>query len=157
MDEERARVIQNVNRVFSRGVPHNAALGIVLEDYEPTGQALIRLPYAERLIGNPQTGVVHGGAITSLMDATCGAAVFLGMKPPRPIATLDLRIDYLKPAPSGRDIFCRATVTKITRHVAFVGATAFADEEDDPVAKARGTFMIFSNKRSSDGPHRGMK
>ena len=157
MNEERARVIHNVNQVFSRGVPHNAALGIVLEDYEPTGQALIRLPYAPKLVGNPQTGVVHGGAITSLMDATCGAAVFLGMDPPRPIATLDLRIDYLKPAPAGRDILCRGTVTKITRHVAFVGATAFVDDETDAVATARGTFMIFSNKRSVDGPHRGMK
>src|ERR1700743_3329739 len=34
-----------------------------------------RLPYSENLVGDPQTGVVHGGVITGLLDHTCGLAV----------------------------------------------------------------------------------
>ena len=68
------------------------------------GRAEILLPYDLRLVGNPETGVLHGGAISTLMDATCGAAVFQALRKPMAIATLDLRIDYLKPATPGRGV-----------------------------------------------------
>jgi acyl-coenzyme A thioesterase PaaI-like protein len=33
---------------------------------------ILRLPYSPQIVGNPETGVIHGGAITTLMDTTCG-------------------------------------------------------------------------------------
>ena len=105
------------------------------------GTATLLLPWKEELVGNPETGVLHGGAVTSMLDAACGAAVFLKLGQPAPIATLDLRIDYLKTGAAKRDVVCRAECYKVTRHVAFVRGVAFHDE-DDPIASAAGTFMI---------------
>jgi uncharacterized protein (TIGR00369 family) len=103
---------------------------------------VFKLPYASHLVGHPETGVLHGGAITALLDATCGAAVFAALPEIKPIATLDLRIDYLRPADAGRDVVARAHCYKVTRNVAFVRAMAFHDDENDPIAAAAGTFML---------------
>src|SRR5882757_6430012 len=82
---------------FSGSVPHNRALGMEIVEVSPA-EALFRLPYDPKLVGNPDTGVLHGGAITALLDGASGAAVFAALTDLVPIATLDLRIDYLRPA-----------------------------------------------------------
>jgi uncharacterized protein (TIGR00369 family) len=139
-EEKRARRVA-WNRAFADAVPHNRALGVEIVDLGDTW-ALFRLPYAEHLVGNPDTGVIHGGAITALLDSCSGAAVFSSLRRPAPIATLDLRIDYLKPAAAGREVLARATCYKTTRNVAFTRAIAFHDDEADPIASANGTFML---------------
>ena len=65
-------------RAFADNVPHNHALGIVIEAMGDA-TARFRLPYAAKLVGNPETGVLHGGAITALLDACAGAAVFAAL------------------------------------------------------------------------------
>ena len=106
------------------------------------GTAEMVLPYSEALVGDPVTGVLHGGAISALMDSCCGAAVFMALQTPSPIATLDLRIDYLRSATPGRDITCAAHCYKLGKNVAFVRATAFHDDPDQLVASAAGAFMV---------------
>ena len=138
--EEVARLAR-LNQTFHRVVPHNQALGMEIVEFTD-GEARLRLPYSRELVGNPETGVLHGGAITSLMDACCGAAVFMKLPVPVPIATLDLRIDYLRPADPGRAVVAHATCFRITRNVAFVRAVAYHDDEADPVAAAAGAFML---------------
>lgn len=141
--EQKARLVPLFNQGFASAVPHNAALRLAFEDLGP-GEVLIRLPYDEKLIGNPETGVLHGGAITALIDASCGASVFVKMGSPIAIATLDLRIDYLRPAEPPKDVLCRATCAKVTNNVAFVHAIAFhAGDEADPIASSAGTFILF--------------
>jgi uncharacterized protein (TIGR00369 family) len=88
-----------------------------------------------------------GGVITTLLDHVCGlAASSLGMDPGSAVqpgvATLDLRIDYMRPAEPGREIIARAHCYKTTRSVAFVRATAFETDETDPVATAQGAFTF---------------
>jgi len=129
------------SRAFINGIPHNRALGMrVLEMQRST--ATFELPYDEKLIGNPDTGVLHGGAITALIDAASGASVFAALTEWQPIATLDLRIDYLRTGEVGQAILCRAHCYKLTRNVAFTRAVAFHDDENNPVATSMGTFMI---------------
>jgi uncharacterized protein (TIGR00369 family) len=128
-------------------VPFNAALGLVVEEGGPEG-ATVLLPYREALIGNSETGVLHGGAVTALLDATCGLAVNLRLDVARRIATLDLRIDYLRPARPGNPVRARAECYRVTRQVAFVRATAYQDDLADAVATASGTFILFEDKRS---------
>ena len=130
-----------VSRGFVDGIPHNRALGIEIVDLGDTW-ALFRLPYAAHLVGNPDTGVIHGGAITALLDSCSGAAVFSSLKRPAPIATLDLRIDYLRAGEVGRAIRARATCYRLTRNVAFTRAVAYHDDEADPIATSAGTFML---------------
>lgn len=135
-------VVDLIKQRFADSVPHNRALGLRLVDVDAE-HIVSELPYDPRLIGNPETGFLHGGAITSQMDATCGMAVPIKMKRPVAIATLDLRIDYLKPATPGESVFCRASCFKTTRNIAFVRGTADCGNPEDPIASAAGTFVIF--------------
>lgn len=128
-------------------VPHNRALGMEVLELAG-GVAVARLPWNERLVGNPELGVLHGGAVTTLIDATCGVSVFSKIQRPFPIATLDLRIDYLRSAAPRRDVIARAECYKLTRNVAFVRAIAYHDDPADPVATAAGTFMLGTAGRS---------
>lgn len=140
-DRERQEKLELYDKGFTQAVPHNRALGLRFVDYAE-GEAVILLPFAEHLVGNPETGVLHGGAVSSLLDAVCGAAVFLAVASPMPIATLDLRIDYLKMAEPGRDVLGKAKCYKVTKHVAFVRGIAYHDDESDPIAAATGSFML---------------
>ena len=141
MAEESENLRLELVRGFSMNVPHNRALGMVIEDMQPK-IAVFRLPYDAKLVGNPDTGVLHGGAITALLDGCSGAAVFAALDEFVPIATLDLRIDYLRPAEPGRDVMCKATCYKMTKNVAFTRAVAYHDDEADPIAHSVGTFML---------------
>jgi uncharacterized protein (TIGR00369 family) len=107
----------------------------------------MRLPYHPQLVGNPETGVLHGGAITALIDACCGAAVFMALAKPAFIATLDLRIDYLAPATPGRDVYADIECYKLTRNIAFVRGCGYHDRADDPIAAAAGSFMLRTSRR----------
>jgi len=128
-------------KAFSRGVPHNQALGIRVIDITAT-DVVFELPYDARLVGNPDTGTLHGGAITALLDGCSGAAVFAALTELVPIATLDLRIDYLKPAEPGKPVIGKATCYKMTRNVAFTRAVAYQDDPEDAIAHSVGTFML---------------
>jgi acyl-coenzyme A thioesterase PaaI-like protein len=105
-------------------------------------RANFRLPYAEQLVGNPETGVLHGGAISAAMDAACGPPCSRRCRGRWSIATLDLRIDYLKLATPRRDVVIHAHCYKVTRSVAFVRGVAFHDDEADPIASGTGSFML---------------
>lgn len=144
--ETRALLERRFVKAIAEWVPHNKALGLSFVQLEGTAVS-VRLPYDARFVGNPATGVLHGGAITTLMDATSGIAVFVKLLQPIPVATLDLRIDYLRPAEPPLDVIARAECVKVTHNVAFVRCEAFHEgKSDDPIALANGTFMIFRDR-----------
>jgi len=130
-----------VRQIVEQGMPHGRALGLALEELGDA-HAVLRLPWAEQLVGNPVTGVLHGGVITTLMDTVCGVAGMCALTDPSPFATLDLRIDYLRPATPGRDLLARADCYRVTRSILFVRGTAYHEAPDDPVANATATFML---------------
>jgi uncharacterized protein (TIGR00369 family) len=133
-------------------VPHNRALGLRFED-AADDSVTIALPYDEKLVGNPLTGVLHGGAITALMDATCGTAIFFRLREAIPIATLDLRIDYLKPATPHLEVYARAECFKLTQNIAFVRCEAYhPGAERDLVAVANGTFILTRSRPRKGKP-----
>jgi uncharacterized protein (TIGR00369 family) len=110
------------------------------------GEAWTSLPYRPVFIGDIKTGVLHGGVVTAMLDESCGMAVQLALDGTRAIATLDLRIDYQKPATPGLDIKAHSICYRVTRSIAFVRSTAFQGSEDDPVATATACFMIGANR-----------
>ena len=129
-------------------VPHAAALGMRLEHYED-GACRVRVPYAEHLVGDPDTGVIHGGVLTAVLDNASGMAVPRADLPDeqKAIATLDLRIDYMRPAVPGEDLLVEAECYQLTRSIAFVRARAFqSSDEDRTVAASVATFMLGANR-----------
>ena len=113
------------------------------------GRARTRLPYAPHLVGDPDTGVVHGGVITAMLDQTCGIAVASALKELMPFATLDLRIDYMKPATPHADIFVEAECLKVTHEVAFTRGLAYQTSRDEPIALSTGAFMLIRADRDA--------
>jgi len=138
MDEQGKMAIA---RQFIEAIPHSRALNMVLDEIGE-GLAAISMPYDLRLVGDPQTGVIHGGAVSALMDTCCGAAVMSHPGSPAGTATIDLRIDYMRAATPGQRIRARAECHHITRSVAFVRASAHDDNDGLPVATATGTFTV---------------
>ncbi|AWZ03200.1 MAG: PaaI family thioesterase [Parvibaculaceae bacterium] len=131
-------------------VPFAKAIGMEILDAKE-GEAWMRVPYDDKLIGNPDTGVIHGGVITSALDNISGVAVQLSLPERMAIATLDLRIDYMKPATPKLDLTTHAHCYKVTRNIAFVRGTAYHDDISDPIATSVGAFMLAANRSMSPG------
>lgn len=130
-----------IARQFIEAIPHSRALGMRLGRIGD-GTAEIAMPYDARLIGDPATGVIHGGAVSALMDTCGGAAVMSHPAAPGATATIDLRIDYMRAATPGQTIRASATCYHVTRTVAFVRAVAMDDDTENPVAAATGAFTL---------------
>ena len=128
-------------RQFIEAIPHSRALGMKLTEIDD-GMAEITMAYDPKLVGDPRTGVIHGGAVSALMDTCGGAAVMSHPEAPAGTATIDLRIDYMRAATPGQTITARAECYHITRSVAFVRATAMDDDRNRPVATASGAFTV---------------
>lgn len=126
---------------FTAAIPHARMLGMTIDSLSD-GMAVMSMPYDARLIGDPETGVIHGGAVSALLDTCCGAAVVSHPRAPGGTATIDLRIDYMRAATPGQAIRARAECYHITRNVAFVRATATDDDDSLPVATATGSFTV---------------
>lgn len=121
--------------------PYAAALGMELIDFDQ-GVARMRAPYREDLVGDPETGVIHGGVVTALLDNCAGVAVISALQKFKSTATLDLRIDYMRPGERGRDIIGEAECYNVTKSVAFVRAWAYHDSKDRVIATAAGAFAL---------------
>ncbi len=125
--------------------PHARHLGMKVVETGP-GCAVIMLPYRKELIGDPVRKVVFGGAITTLLDHASGLAVACALDVLRAIATVDLRVDYVRAAAPGLDLYARVECYKVTRNVAFVRGIAYERSPDDPFASCLGTFMLGANR-----------
>lgn len=113
----------------------------------------IGAPWRADLVGDPETGVLAGGLVTALLDHAGGLAIWARMGQFQPVATLDLRVDYMRAAITGREILAEARCYRLTASIAFVRAWAFEDDPDDPVAAAQSAYMLTRHRyeRSGEG------
>ncbi len=143
-------IMRQVAHGMNQGSPQARALGFETVSLEKA-VAVVKVPYREELVGDPDTGVIAGGVVTTLLDHCCGQATHAALEEFKYIATLDLRIDYMRAAEPGKDIFARAHCFKVTRSVAFVRAVAYDKDPDDPVAAASAAFMLDSSAGKKPG------
>lgn len=129
-------------------IPHCQKLGIQLVDAD-AGSLSLALPYSQKIIGNPDTGVIDGGTLTTLLDTACGFAAAstqgdkLEMAP-----TLDLRIDYMKSAEPGLTVICEAEAYRVSANIIFARGTAFHEQDKaNPIAHCSASFMRIDPKR----------
>lgn len=135
---------------LAAGAAHTHALGFVYDSLDGD-RVRIRAPWREDLVGDPETGVLSGGLVTTLLDHVGGLAVWIALGQFEPVATLDLRVDYMRPAAARRDLVAEARCYRLTRSVAFVRAWAFEDSPDDPVAAAQSAYILSSMRNRSLG------
>lgn len=103
--------------------------------------AELELPWREDLLGEEDRHVLASGPIISMMDMASGLALWTKMGKLAPIATLDLRVDYQRPAKERSAVIGRSECYKLTRSAAFVRGIAHDGDPDDPVAHIAGVFM----------------
>lgn len=129
---------------LAAGAAHTHALGFIYDSLE-ADRVRIRAPWRDDLVGDPDTDVLSGGLVTTLLDHVGGLAVWIALGRFEPIATLDLRVDYMRAAAPRRDLIAEARCYHLTRSVAFVRAWAFEDSPEDPVAAAQSAYMLASS------------
>ena len=119
------------------------ALGL---EYRASGDNWMELclPWREELVGVPETGVLASGAIVSLIDTASGGSVWMTLGHFVPIVTLDLRLDYMRPALKGETVIARCECVKLTSQIAFIRGVAHGGDPERPIAHSAATFMLSS-------------
>ena len=132
--------LQAMAERFLSALKHCQLLQMRVAHADSDGMTLV-MPWSPAIVGNPQTGAVHGGALTTLMDTTCGMATLCVLPRFEVCPTLDLRIDYMHAAVPGKPIHGHAQCYRVTRDVIFTRGTAYQDDTDQPICHVVGTFM----------------
>jgi len=128
-----------VNRAM-RKFGHGGFLGM---DYVGHGYNWVELAidWREDLVADTETGVLASAVVISLMDSATSMAIWTRLGEFRPQVTMDLRIDYLRPSPSGARVFGRGICYHLTQSIGFVRGYAHNGDSEDPLAHASGTFI----------------
>lgn len=128
---------------LARRVGHGRALGL---EYRESGSNWMELalPWREELVGVPESGILASGAIVSLIDTASGGSVWVTLGRFTPIVTLDLRLDYMRPAVKGETVHARCECVKLTRKIAFIRGIAHGGDPQRPIAHSASTFMLSS-------------
>jgi uncharacterized protein (TIGR00369 family) len=134
-------LLDELNRKFVSRTPHMREIGVRITAVE-RARGSMTLPARPEWVGDPVRGLLHPGALTVLADSACGLAVGAALAKREPYATLDLRMDYLRPAGPDRDVHCDAHCFRMTRNVAFVRGEVWQVERDQPIAVVLGSFML---------------
>jgi uncharacterized protein (TIGR00369 family) len=126
---------------LARKVGHGRALGV---EFRGAGEdwAELALPWRPELVGRPESGILASGAIVSLIDTASGTSVWCKLGHFQPIVTLDLRLDYLRPAIKGETVIARCQCYKLTKSIGFVRGVAHGSDPERPIAHSAATFML---------------
>lgn len=126
---------------LARTVGHGRALGLTYRAHGPDWVELA-LPWREELVAIPESGIMASGAIVSLVDTCSGTAVWRRLGGFQHIVTLDLRLDYLRPALKGEEVIARCECYKLTKQIGFVRGIAHSGDPKRPVAHSVATFKL---------------
>jgi len=121
---------------------------------------LLKLPFNSDFCADAAKELIHGGVLTAFMDSAFGLATMLAVPGLRTTATLDLRVEYLRPAKSRSDLLVFAECYRQTRHIAFNrGRVWFDGDNEKEVATGYASFaltrgesmLMFNDKEENSG------
>ncbi|WP_448510434.1 PaaI family thioesterase [Immundisolibacter sp.] len=118
-------------------LPYAAYLGLRIDD-----SGALWLPFRADLVGNYHIGALHGGVVAAALE--CAALVWLRRETAAAPRTIDLTIDYLRPAVS-RDLHFAVAPIRVGRAVATVRVDAWQADPARPVAAGHGNFRLIAD------------
>ncbi|MCB8943401.1 MAG: thioesterase family protein [Ardenticatenaceae bacterium] len=141
-----------MHELFEEHIPFNKELGLKIEQLGTEG-VVLRFKMADKYVGNPVKGILHGGITSSLLDVAGGVAAgfqaFMRlddhgleslMQPIGRLGTIDLRVDFLRPG-VGQEFVASATVMRAGRTVA-VTRMELHNEEGTLIAVGTGAYVV---------------
>ena len=138
--------LEAVRHFMEKEVPFNALLGIQLVALE-CGSAEMRIPYRPELLGDAARPALHGGVTSALIDVTGGTALLTQVQPGDRLSTIDLRIDYLRPAGKA-DLIARAEVLRLGNRVGVVKIQAFSGTNEEHIAEGTAVYQVKRSRES---------
>ncbi|HWG90160.1 MAG TPA: PaaI family thioesterase [Candidatus Thermoplasmatota archaeon] len=138
--------LENAN-ILLRIAPYHQWLGVQLVEVEK-GRVVLRLPFRPEFVGNPMIPAYHGGITAALVDLSGGVVLFSELRIPTP--TIDMRVDYLRPALAGKALIAEARVRAIGKTVAHVDVVIH-DEDGREVATGTGVYTVKDLGRADAG------
>ncbi len=155
MSEQRSdfdALLEFVRVMYEEKIPFNIELGMKIESMEP-GDIRVKFEMEDRLIGNYMRGVLHGGVISSVLDATGGLIATVGLlekmaeqsieeyeKRFSRMGTIDLRIDFLRPG-LGKYFIASGSIMRAGRRVS-VTRMELHNDKDLLIAVGTGTYVV---------------
>jgi uncharacterized protein (TIGR00369 family) len=144
-----AETLEGARRYFEEDVPFNRFLGLKVGPVVP-GKARVTLAFRPELIGDTERPALHGGVLSTLIDAACGLAVWTKADGNDRISTIDLRVDYLRPGRS-EPIVVDAVVVRVGNRVGVSDAVAYHQgDEANPIATGKGVYNIARRGKNAD-------
>ncbi|OPY76266.1 MAG: hypothetical protein A4E64_01593 [Syntrophorhabdus sp. PtaU1.Bin058] len=146
------RFVSAINELFNERIPFNRVLGLKVESisYEHVRASL---QMRNELMGHYKRGMLHGGAISSVLDVTGGLAAFMGVQQKISgevletrlerfgrVNTIDLRVDFLRPGIGKR--FVATAYTLRTGNKVAVTRIELHNDQDDLIAVGTGSYIV---------------
>jgi uncharacterized protein (TIGR00369 family) len=138
-----------LKQVMEEVIPFNRYLGVRATAVRK-GFARLEVPFRDELVGDPLRPALHGGVLSAVADAAGGAAVWVSVDDDRArISTIDLRIDYLRPARL-ETLVAEATVVRLGNRVGVADVRLFhPDTETETIATGKGVYNIVVKKENA--------
>lgn len=127
--------------LIENGIPFNAFLGIKVRSLAK-GTCTLYVPFREELVGDARHDALHGGVISALVDTSGGFAVWSMCDINDRIATIDMRVDYLKPA-RGSGVVAESQVKLLGNRVGNVHTRVYSEADpEETIAEGRAVYNI---------------
>jgi uncharacterized protein (TIGR00369 family) len=143
--------LNQLYELFSNGVGAHSDMSLRLISSEQC-HVVMELPFQEKHATARSSGALHPGALAAALDSACGFVVLLSLEQPQAIATINLRIDHIHPAPVGEGVRIKAECYQQAGEFAYVNAAVESLDEKKMLCNALGIFKI-----GSPGPELGKK
>lgn len=126
-------------------VAFNRFLGLKVDE-AAEGRARLRLPYRDEFVGDARRPALHGGVVSFLVDTCGGVAAWSLCAPGDRLSTIDMRVDYLRPAPPA-ELTAEGEVGRLGNRVAVVHVVVRAAGSREVVAEGRGVYNVRKGPR----------
>ncbi len=139
-----------IKQTIEELIPIHKFLGVELLEIRK-GYAKVKVPFREEVIGDIRKRRWHGGIIATVMDSVGGIAggtYFTSFKDE--MATIDLRIDYLKGAEASA-IIVEGEIVKLGKTILVTRMGAYQENSEELIAEGKGVyFMRLSGNKDED-------